>query len=74
MLTLCIGIWLTGCAWFGEKDDSFTALGEANVDLSQYQQGGTNSGSAGDDTGNFEDTGLDSDAPVIVDVTTFFNN
>lgn len=74
MLTLCIGIWLTGCAWFGEKDDSFTALGEANVDLSQYQQGGTNSGSTGDDTGNFEDTGLDSDAPVIVDVTTFFNN
>ena len=74
MLTFCIGFWLAGCAWFGEKDDSFSALGEANVDLSQYQQGGTNSGNSVDDTGLAEDSGLNTDAPFITDVSIFFNS
>ena len=74
MLTLCFGFWLTGCAWFSDKDDSFSALGEANVDLSQYQQGGTNSGNNGDDTGFAGDSGLNSDAPFITDLSIFFNS
>lgn len=74
MLTLSIGIWLTGCAWFSDKEDSFSALGEANVDLSQYQQGGTNSGNNTDDTAAVNDTALNPDAPVITNVTTFFNS
>ena len=74
MLTLSIGFWLTGCTWFGEKADSFSALGESNVDLSQYQQGGTNSGNNTDDSGFAEDTALNTDAPVITNLTTFFNS
>lgn len=73
MLTLNIGLWLTGCAWFGDKDDSFTALGETTVDLSQYQQGGQNDDD-NSDSATVEDSGINSDAPVITGVSTFFNS
>lgn len=74
MLTLNIGMVLFGCSWFDNKDDSFSALGETTVDLSQYQQGGQNNDDTETDTASEFETGLNTDAPVITGLSTFFNS
>jgi hypothetical protein len=74
MLTLNIGMVLFGCSWFDKKDDSFSALGETTVDLSQYQQGGQNNDDTDFDSASLFETGLNTDAPVITGLSTFFNS
>jgi hypothetical protein len=70
MINPTILFFILGCNF--DKGSDFTSLGESSVDLSQYQQGGQNT--TNDSATEPIDTGVNTDAPVITNVSTFFNN